>query len=680
MKKISQIKFSCHKRLTLFISASVLLVSLLTSVAQAGSLLDEMQVADTCGTDYADKLASCSVFTCSKPSPMAMMSGFPSEKELKKMPLAKQQKIRNYMAEAEKKLAAMSPEKIAAMKAKMVSILSINGFDDRGRCQTSTIAIPGQRMDCALDKPLLKQLVDYTRLSAGAEHIQIKSESHLVNGKMVTTQVDVIDGKAMSNPWKQALDKEQCQFLEKNSAGAWIALNENSVTTPLAKPATKIIASNSSTLFIIDASGSMWGQINGKAKITIAKEVMAKLVAELDDNNRIGLIAYGHRRKGDCNDVETLVPLAANNKSAVLKAVQGLNAKGKTPLTRSLNQALKILQREKQSATIILVSDGIESCGADPCETVQAAKKYGVKFVLHTVGFGLSKKDSAQLECMAKAGDGEYFQANNADELLKSTRKALQPMGGIKVTAKVNGKVTDVLLRIVNVVSGEVIHENVLPSPSAMTTRLLPGKYNVTVKPAGVNGVSGKVLSNIEITSANILNKTVSFDKGRLKLSITRKGKPVHAVIYIEEHISHEGVYQSSVFGTDTPITVDLPEGSYDIIFQADGPEKRIENIAVVARKTVVKNISADIKPLNTASGNSAYQINTDLPGGGDFKHIIPPRDDAKLCQQACIKEQQCRSWTYVKPNTIQGEKPNCWLKQDVPAAVSNSCCISGLK
>ncbi|HEW78767.1 MAG TPA: VWA domain-containing protein, partial [Phycisphaerales bacterium] len=393
MKKISQIKFSCHKRLTLFISASVLLVSLLTSVAQAGSLLDEMQVADTCGTDYADKLASCSVFTCSKPSPMAMMSGFPSEKELKKMPLAKQQKIRNYMAEAEKKLAAMSPEKIAAMKAKMVSILSINGFDDRGRCQTSTIAIPGQRMDCALDKPLLKQLVDYTRLSAGAEHIQIKSESHLVNGKMVTTQVDVIDGKAMSNPWKQALDKEQCQFLEKNSAGAWIALNENSVTTPLAKPATKIIASNSSTLFIIDASGSMWGQINGKAKITIAKEVMAKLVAELDDNNRIGLIAYGHRRKGDCNDVETLVPLAANNKSAVLKAVQGLNAKGKTPLTRSLNQALKILQREKQSATIILVSDGIESCGADPCETVQAAKKYGVKFVLHTVGFGLSKKD-----------------------------------------------------------------------------------------------------------------------------------------------------------------------------------------------------------------------------------------------------------------------------------------------
>ncbi len=465
---------------------------------------------------------------------------------------------------------------------------------------------------------------------------------------------------------------------------ALVSLMLISLTLSVAKAApaqSENTGENVNTLFILDASGSMWGQINGKAKITIAKQVMAKLVPELDDSHRIGLIAYGHRRKGDCNDVETLVPLATNNKAAVLKAVQGLNAKGKTPLTRSLKQALKIVQRENQSTTIILVSDGIESCGADPCEAVRLAKKSGVKFILHTVGFGLSKKDSGQLECMAKVGGGEYFQANNADELLNSTRKALQPMGGIKVTAKVNGKVTNVLLRIVDVATGKVVHENVLPSPSGMTTRLLPGKYNVTVKPAGVNGAVGKVLSNIEITSANILDKTLSFDKGRLTLSITRKGKPVHALIHIEDHASHQWVYESSVFGVDTPITVDLPEGSYDIVFQADAPEKRVENIMVTARKTVVKNIPADVKPVNAgAAKNSAYQLNTDLPGGGDFAHIIPASDNAKLCQQACMQKKQCRSWTYVKPNTLQGASPNCWLKQGVPAAVPNNCCISGVK
>ena len=81
---------------------------------------------------------------------------------------------------------------------------------------------------------------------------------------------------------------------------------------------------NANTLFILDASGSMWGQINGKPKITIAKEVMSKLVPELPANNRTGLIAYGHRRKADCSDVETLVKLGVNHQQPVLKAVKGL--------------------------------------------------------------------------------------------------------------------------------------------------------------------------------------------------------------------------------------------------------------------------------------------------------------------------------------------------------------------
>lgn len=680
MKKMSKIKSTFHKRLNLFGFTGILLASLATSVVQAGRLLDEMQVPDTCGTDYAEKLASCMPFRCTKPSPMAMAVAYPSEQALKKMPAKQQQRIRQSMAAAEKKLAAMSPEKIATMKARMVSNLEINGFDAKGRCQTSTIAIPGQRMDCALDKSLLKQFVDYTRLAAGAERIQVKSESHLVNGKMVTEQVDVIDGKAMSNPWKQALDKGQCQFLEKNAAGAWVALNENIVTIPAEKPVKKITDSDSSTLFILDASGSMWGQINGKAKITIAKEVMAELVPELADSSRIGLIAYGHRRKADCNDVEVLVKLGSHHNKAVLSAVQGLSAKGKTPLTRSVNRAFKMLQMEKKPATIILVSDGIESCNQDPCKAVKAAKKYGINFVLHTVGFGLSKAESKQLQCMAKAGGGQYFQANNAKELLKSTRKALQPMGGIRITAKVNGKVTDVMLKIVDADSGKVVHENVLPSPSGMTTKLMAGKYNITVKPAGVNGAEGKLISNFEIGPGQVFNKTIKFGKGRLKLSITRNGKPVHASIHIEEHASHQWVYQSSVFGVDTPITVDLPAGKYDIVFQADTPERRLDNIVITDKKTLVKNIPVDIKPATGKNKQMAFQENTDRPGGGDFKHTIPIRDDAKLCQQACNKAQQCRAWTYVKPNTIQGNKPNCWLKQSAPAAVPNNCCISGVK
>jgi len=107
--------------------AMVLLTCLATSLAQASRLLDEFQVQDTCGTDYADRLSSCTPFRCVKPSPMAMMLGFPSEAELKKLPPKRQQKMRASIAQAEKRLKAMSPQEYAAMKAKMTSTLDIKG-------------------------------------------------------------------------------------------------------------------------------------------------------------------------------------------------------------------------------------------------------------------------------------------------------------------------------------------------------------------------------------------------------------------------------------------------------------------------------------------------------------------------------------------------------------------------
>ncbi len=89
-------------------------------------------------------------------------------------------------------------------------------------------------------------------------------------------------------------------------------------------------------MFIFDASGSMWGQVDGKAKIVIAKEVLTGLVRDLPDNAVVGLIAYGHRRKGDCNDVEELITLGPLAKEKTVARIQGLNAKGKTPISRSI--------------------------------------------------------------------------------------------------------------------------------------------------------------------------------------------------------------------------------------------------------------------------------------------------------------------------------------------------------
>ena len=65
---------------------------------------------------------------------------------------------------------------------------------------------------------------------------------------------------------------------------------------------------------------------------------------------------------------------------------------------------------------------------------------------------------------------------------------------------------------------------------------------------------------------------------------------------------------------------------------------------------------------------------------GGDYKSFNLPYPDYRLCQKACEKDKKCKAWTYVKPYTIQGSIPRCWLKSIVPKPVKNSACISGVK
>jgi Ca-activated chloride channel family protein len=124
-------------------------------------------------------------------------------------------------------------------------------------------------------------------------------------------------------------------------------------------------------IFILDASGSMWGQVEGTAKIAIAKEVLTGLVRDLPDDAMVGLVAYGHRRKGDCDDVEELVALGPLDKEKIVGRIQDLSPKGKTPISRSVRLTDERIKDLKDETTIILVSDGKETCDPDPCTLVR---------------------------------------------------------------------------------------------------------------------------------------------------------------------------------------------------------------------------------------------------------------------------------------------------------------------
>ncbi|WP_161984413.1 vWA domain-containing protein [Mariprofundus erugo] len=178
-------------------------------------------------------------------------------------------------------------------------------------------------------------------------------------------------------------------------------------------------AAKPAVLFVFDGSGSMWGQVEGKTKIDLAREAMSGLLKDFPDNTDIGLVAYGHNREGDCGDIELLAPLGSS-RADVTKAVTSIQPKGKTPLTKSIQFAAEQLKNRDAPTAIVVVSDGKESCNADPCAAASAITASGVNLKVHVIGFDVKKDEAEQLQCIAKNGGGKYFSAGNASELTRS--------------------------------------------------------------------------------------------------------------------------------------------------------------------------------------------------------------------------------------------------------------------
>ncbi|MCZ4352826.1 VWA domain-containing protein [Roseovarius aestuarii] len=170
-------------------------------------------------------------------------------------------------------------------------------------------------------------------------------------------------------------------------------------------------------VIVYDASGSMWGQVDGTSKIEIARDVLADLVGKWDAGNNLGLVAYGHRRNGDCTDIETMIAPGKVDTSSFIATVNAIKPMGKTPISAAVQHAADLMAYRDVPATVILISDGVETCNADPCALATQLAQQGVKFTTHVVGFDLEDEAYASLSCIAENTGGVFVPASNATEL-----------------------------------------------------------------------------------------------------------------------------------------------------------------------------------------------------------------------------------------------------------------------
>jgi Ca-activated chloride channel family protein len=170
-------------------------------------------------------------------------------------------------------------------------------------------------------------------------------------------------------------------------------------------------------VIVLDASGSMWAQIGGKPKLEIARESLRTVLQSVPADKEIGFMAYGHREKGSCEDIELIVPPQAGSAGAVSAAADSLKFLGKTPLTSAVKQAAEALKYTEDRATVILITDGLETCKGDPCALGKELKAAGVDFTVNVVGFGLTADEGKQVACLADNTGGKYIQASDEKAL-----------------------------------------------------------------------------------------------------------------------------------------------------------------------------------------------------------------------------------------------------------------------
>lgn len=174
------------------------------------------------------------------------------------------------------------------------------------------------------------------------------------------------------------------------------------------------------TIIVMDGSGSMWGQIEGRPKLEIARETVAQVLGTIPEGQELGLLAYGHRVKGDCADIELVVPPARGTAAQIIASVNRMRFLGKTPLSDAVLQAAEALRYSEAAATVVLVTDGLETCNADPCALGMALEAAGLDFTTHVIGFGLTAEEGAQVACLAENTGGRYFAAGDSTALTEA--------------------------------------------------------------------------------------------------------------------------------------------------------------------------------------------------------------------------------------------------------------------
>ncbi len=203
------------------------------------------------------------------------------------------------------------------------------------------------------------------------------------------------------------------------------------LAAPLAPVAEACTPANRSALLILDLSDSMTARVpSGQTRIAVARTAVEEVVKVFPPEAELALRVYGADSpypSMDCRDSRLLVPFApaGENKDAIVEAIYGVRPQGMTPISFALDEAPGDFTGKNEDKIIVVVSDGRETCGTNPCAS--ASKLAAQGYVIHSVGLVVDRNAALQLKCLATVSGGTYLDVPNALELPEKLKELFEP-------------------------------------------------------------------------------------------------------------------------------------------------------------------------------------------------------------------------------------------------------------
>jgi hypothetical protein len=351
--------------------------------------------------------------------------------------------------------------------------------------------------------------------------------------------------------------------------------------------------------FVFDASSSMLQELpaTGTSKLAVAKQAFTELVPQVAAEAKGTLWIYGHRLPEDpqedsCQDIEQVFALQAVDEGAYVERIQSLEAKGYTPIANTLGLAgASLPSGENQLNSIILLSDGKETCGGDPCAVAQTLKAGEASVTTHVIGYDVDEETRTQLQCVANASGGIYSDAQSQESLLDALNTAVQAAESetslrVEAFGADEGEIISVLLYPTGTGEGAKMPAGLKRLQSGSNNRLAPGIYDIALY--SVPPILYQGIEIVEESRTLIRPPLAIFDmRGP-------EGEVVRPTMYLFDEATGQIVNRPWNFETDELERYPLVAGDYKLAIDDDqGVSGHLSKLTVIAGEQLTIKMAA---------------------------------------------------------------------------------------